>query len=79
MSFHRRHHMGAEVIVCDVGKITRCIKFLILISSFLKSIHRKYRTVIGQKAVPKVMMQNVNDVLKPHVPFVQPYYVPLPK
>lgn len=57
--------------VCNVGKITRCIKFLILMFIFW-SIHRKYRTVIGQVAVPKVMMQNVNDVLQPDVPSSNP-------
>lgn len=63
--------------VCDVGKITRCIKFLILISSLVNS--PQYRTVIGPEAVPKVMMQNVNDVLKSCSLPCQPYYVPLPK
>lgn len=68
----------AEIVnVCDVGKMTRYIKFFDLISSLVNS--PQYRTVIGPEAVPKVMMQNVNDVLKSCTLPRQPYYVPLPK
>jgi len=51
MSITRANCAVGEQDVCDVGKSTRCIKFLIFISSLVNS--PRYRTVIGPEAVPK--------------------------